>query len=303
MSLEYLLLPRLQVQAANAQAAWWLVNAAPVVAANLFAHNLGRQTGRTPEAGPFPVGVGIIHHHAQILGDRLPKSNRFHPQQRRGAVLIDKKDYPDPRAGEKQRPMLSLQPTVTCHLNWSLLLAYDEAPPSSNRLEAFLARARLAGGQIIGHAQPQSLESLAEVRKAVRSGHWLVERQDLLEGQGDPLDAMIRAVTQPGEAAPASAAAATPDQAPETISGQAESPPENHQPSNTWIVPATLGYAPLTGFTRREGARENYPHAYAEPLVGLVQYVRVHHYDRPNLPLWRLAWLDQDVFIVTQKEL
>ena len=65
MSLEYLLLPRLQVQAANAQATWWLINAAPVIAATLFAHNLGRQTKG------FPVGVGIIHHSAQLLGEQF----------------------------------------------------------------------------------------------------------------------------------------------------------------------------------------------------------------------------------------
>jgi CRISPR-associated protein Csy2 len=63
-----------------------------------------------------------------------------------------------------------------------------------------------------------------------------------------------------------------------------------------------LGYATLTEFAARKGAREGYLHAYAEPLVGLVQYVSVHRLaDRP-LPLWRYAWPREDVFIVTQKE-
>lgn len=72
--------------------------------------------------------------------------------------------------------------------------------------------------------------------------------------------------------------------------------------SESWIVPTTLGYAPLTEFADRIGAREGCPHAYAEPLVGLVQYVSVNHYAEPAPPLWRHAWLPNDVFIVTQKE-
>lgn len=280
MNLDYVLLPRLQVQAANAQSAWWLINAAPVVAATLFAHNLGRQTGR------FPVGVGIVHHDAQFLGEHFwsYRHLRFHPQQRRGSIFIDKHDYPQPRKGETQRPTLSLQPTATCHLNWSLLLAYADGGPSANKLNAFLSRARLAGGQIINHGKPQTLEDAEAVLKAVRSGYWLIERDDLM-AEGDPLDALLRATTQ----RPAKKA----------LSSEEEDEPA----LSSWIVPATLGYAPLTAFARRGGAREGYPHAYAEPLVGLVQYVSVHQYPGPRPPLWRHAWLDSDVFVVTQKEL
>lgn len=272
MSLDYVLLPRLQVQAANAQAAWWLLNAAPVVAATLFAHNLGRQTGR------FPVGVGIVHHDAQFLGERF--YGRLRPQQRRGAVFVDNDDY-----SSKNKHALSLQPTATCHLNWSLLLAYADGGPSAHKLNTFLSRARLAGGQIIAHAKPQALENPGAVRKTVRSGYWLIERGDLM-AEGDPLDALIRATTQKAAGTAAPAAEGQPPPAP-----------------SSWIVPATLGYAPITEFARRGGVREGYPHAYAEPLVGLVQYVSVHQYTEPSPPLWRHAWLDSDVFVVTQKEL
>ena len=292
MSLEYLLLPRLQVQAANAQATWWLINAAPVVAATLFAHNLGRQTKR------FPVGVGIIHHSAQLLGEQFWSYGKLqlHPQQRRGAIFIDNQDYIKPRGGEKRHPTLSMQPSATCHLTWSLLLAYAaaEGSPSVNKVDQFLSHARLAGGQIISHAKPKPLGSLEEVRKAVRSGYWLVERQDLMEeGEGDPLDRLIHATTQRKHAV----------HEPQPTHDEGENPSDTTRDSSAWIVPATLGYAPITEFAQREGVREGYPHAYAEPLVGLVQYVSVHHYETPALPLWRQAWLDHDVFIVTQQEL
>lgn len=276
MSLEYLLLPRLQIQAANAQAAWWLINTAPVLAANLFAHNLGRKTGI------FPEGVGIIHHHSQLLGERLGERfyGRLRPQQRRGAVFIDNDDY-----SSKNKYALSLQPTVTCHLHWSLLLAYDDARdiPSGNRIDAFLSGARLAGGQIIDHAKPMMLETKDAIRKAVRSGYWLIERSDLMAtAEGDPLDVLIRASTQP------------------KLRRNDDSGSE--QDRTSWIVPATLGYAPITEFAHRGGVREGVPHAYAEPLVGLVQYVSVNQYTESAAPLWRHTWLE-DVFVVTQKEI
>jgi CRISPR-associated protein Csy2 len=286
MNLDYLLLPRLEIQAANAQSAWWLINAAPVVAATLFAHNLGRRTGVFPEA------VGIVHHHGQLLGERF--YGKLRPQQRRGAVFIDGNDYPQPRTGEKQRPQLSLQPTASCHLNWSLLLAFDgrQGVPPMPKVESFLAGARLAGGQIVDRAQPLALENREEVQKTVRSGHWIVERMDLMApAEGDPLDALIRATTRPAPRRDEEKHGET------TVSaaGPAELPA-------SWIVPATLGYAAVTEFARRGGVREGYLHAYAEPLVGLVQYVSVHEFAGRPLPLWRHGWPRDDVFVVTQKE-
>lgn len=276
---DYLLLPRLEIQAANAQAAWWLINAAPVMAANLFAHHLGLKTGRR-----FPQSVGIVHHDAQLLGERFYR-NKLHPQQRRGAVFIDKADYPEPRAGEKRRPILSLQPTASCHLSLSLVLAFSQSDglPSLSRVQGFLAGARLAGGQILRHSAPQALDTAEAVRQALRSGAWLVERMDLLESAtaGDSLDALI-----------AACARRTP------VAGDAAAPEEA---GGGWIVPATLGYATLTGFAARGGAREGKPHAYAEPLVGLVQYVSLRDWAERPLPLWHGHWPREDVFVVTQQ--
>jgi CRISPR-associated protein Csy2 len=313
MSLEYLLLPRLQVQAANAQAAWWLINAAPVMAATMFAHNLGRHTGI------LPVGVGIVHHDAQLLGEKGKMFyGRFRPQQRRGAVYIDGDDY-----SSKNKHALSLQPTASCHLTWSLLLAFDDSEglPGTAKVADFLAGARLAGGQIVDHAKPLPLSTGEEVRRAIRSGFWLIERQDLMEtDDGDPLDALIRATTlrHPPKIPDSLNIEGTASSSlslwragvrgsnrdgnlPETeLSPGGESLVPAYRES--WIVPTTLGYAPITEFADRTGAREGYPHAYAEPLVGLVQYVSVNRYAESPPPLWRHAWLPNDVFVVTQQE-
>lgn len=104
---------------------------------------------------------------------------------------------------------------------------------------------------------------------------------DLLESStaaGDSLDALIAACARRTPAAGEEAA-----------------------PGGGWVIPATLGYASLTGFAARGGAREGKPHAYAEPLVGLVQYVTLRDWAERPLPLWHGHWPREDVFVVTQQ--
>ena len=266
MSLDYLLLPRLSIQAANAQSAWWLINCAPVMAANLFAHNLGLKTQVMPQS------VGIVHHDSQLLGESF---REFKPQQRRGASFIDKADYPQGSMS------LSLQPTATCHLSITLILAYDatDGLPSPGQVDTFLDGARLAGGQIIDHYPIQTAASQTELRNYLTNGYWIIERSDLLADPGtettDPLDALIAASSQPGLRS------------------------DNGINPNSWVIPTTLGYALLTDAAGRPGSREGYPHAYGEPLVGLVQFVPLRALADQPLPLWRPTWLQDDVFIVT----
>jgi CRISPR-associated protein Csy2 len=277
MSDHYLLLPRLEVRTANAQSTWWLINAAPVVAANLFAHNLGRKTGILPRR------VGILHHDAQLLGEVFYRE--FRPQQRRGAVYINGDDY-----SSKNKHALSLQPTATCHLNLSLVLVFDavDGPPSVPEVEAFLGGARLAGGQIVRFGASKSAGSLSELRQALPAGYWIVERPDLMSAPDpstDSLDALIAACSLPRRRRPETSSNAEPTSRPES-----------------WIVPTTLGYALLNEATDRPGARDGYLHAYAEPLVGLVQYLSLRHLADQALPFWRTVWPRDDVFLVTQQE-
>jgi CRISPR-associated protein Csy2 len=43
--------------------------------------------------------------------------------------------------------------------------------------------------------------------------------------------------------------------------------------NDQWLVPMSLGYLPITAPTHKVSARADLPHAYAEPLVGLIEYV------------------------------
>ena len=261
MSALYGLIPRVRVQGANAQAAWWVINTAPVMAAVLFGHALGRQLGEAA------TGTALIHHAAQLHGEMF---RRFLPEQRRGAVFIDSKDY-----SSKNKHALSLQPTASFSGEFSLVVRFaEEAEIDEAAVLAFLGQARLSGGLIIGHGAPVLTASASDVRRQVRSGYWLIDRRDLLEPLAgeDRLDALLRLT--------------------------ARRPHADGVPS--WLAATTVGYAGLTKAQLRAGAREGYPHIFAEPLVGLVQYVSIREWGEQPLPIWESGWPQDDVFLLSQ---
>lgn len=307
----YLLLPRLTVQGANALAGQLAVNAAQVMAVNLFAHNLGRKTGL------FPAGVAIVHHHADMLGESF---YQFQPQQRRGAAFIDKNDYP---SGSQS---LAIQPTASFNWQVSLVLRFD-AEPDVGKIEDFLASARLAGGQIVDYQLPRQFTDSNTLCKQIKSGFWLIERPDLLqdaEGRvDDPLAALFAVLGRKAQKkAPAGHPPDVPVQPEPSISevkngwqgidddeqdegegaleaaATSNSPTNKNAPPASWLQPALLGYVAITEFESRSGSREGLPHAYAEALYGLVQYVSVREFAAHPLPFWHMAWSQADVFTV-----
>lgn len=265
--MNYLYLPRIRVQAANAYATYWLINAAPVMALNMFGQNLGRKICA------FPKGVAVIHHDAQLLGEKgRAFYGRLHPQQRRGATFINGDDY-----SSKNEHALSLQPTASCHLTLSLLLSFDEGI-DIDAVKDFMKSARIAGGQVIDCGDPEVIGDDATLRRRLKTGFWIIERSDLMRSQDDPLDAIIGATgIRPGDH-------------------------EEGDLPNSWLVPTVLGYAAITGFQQRGGVREGYPHAFCESLVGLVQYVSLRDYGERPIPFWHHQWLSEDVFVIKQKE-
>ncbi len=265
--MNFLYLPRIRVQAANAFATSWLINTAPVMALNMFAHNLGRNICA------FPTGVAVVHHDAQLLGERGASFyGRFYPQQRRGATFINWDDY-----SSKNEHALSLQPTASCHLTLSLVLAFDDGI-DIDAVKDFMKSARISGGQVIDYGDPEVIPDEENLRRRLKTGFWIIERPDLMQAQGNPLDAVIRAT------------------------GVRQGGAETGRMSNSWLVPTVLGYAAITGFKQRGGVREGYPHAYCEALVGLVQYVSLRDHGYGPIPFWHHQWLSEDVFVINQKE-
>lgn len=275
--MSYLVLPHLHVQSANALACGFLVNATPVMAVTQFAHHLGRLLQVESQS------VAIRHFHAehQALEDR-ELSYDVLPFQRRSATLIDRHDY----VGKgSQGPTLSAQPTACCNLRLSLIIEIPtpSIPNPEAHIKRALLRGRLAGGQIVEHGEPRIYDDIDKAETASgRGGFWIVERSDLMSPD-DPLASFLSAITRMPSAS------------------------DDDEPSATsWLAPTVLGYLAITDFAERQGTRlaadtegRLHPtlHAYAEPLIGIVQYRSANRWQDP-LPFWQQSWRDDDTFTI-----
>ena len=352
--MSYVLIPYLNVRHANALAGQHVINAAPIMAVNLFVHHLARKLGCSRE-DPAAVRVAVIHHHAQMLGES--KGFFFRPQQRRAATFIDNHDY-----SSKNKYALSLQPVATFHWDLSLVIHFP-GPVNEVELQKQLYQGRIAGGQIEAFlASGILIEDECFTPDQLPRGSWIIDRSALLQDEalGNPLDALMHYIghqhPDPGaaawqaylsqrgapenedetEAAEEEEPADSPE--PEILdfnaslpkSDEAEADADPESPQNTaaeasatlpvplpyaWLTPTVLGYAALTPFTQRYGVRmttdpttgaplQSPPHAFVEPLLGLVQYVSRARWQaaRPlsPIPFWHAYWPQEDVFLVHQ---
>lgn len=275
--MSYLLLPRLRIRAANALAGNAAISPAQVLACVLFGHNLGLKTGCKPQR------VAILHHDAQLLGEYGNDGfYDFHPQQRRGATFIDGVDY-----SSKNPHALSLQPTASCHLTLSLLFEVD-GRINTDKIKRFLRTARIAGGNIDDHGEIEAADDLDALH--LPKGFWLIERSDLLQCEGSPVDALVAAIGRKPTKPETTELTDTPPPLPES-----------------WLAASVLGYAMTTPFETRAGVRqtdqgETPLHAFCEPLLGLVQYVSTGDYGQRPIPFWEHSWLQDDVFVVRQSQ-
>ncbi|HGY4640580.1 TPA: type I-F CRISPR-associated protein Csy2 [Acinetobacter baumannii] len=286
----YVVIPRMRVQNANMQTNGFLLGGVPLFAANMFAHHLARQLGTQDE------GIIYIHHDQQRLGGQA--YGRFTPAQRRGAVFIGKKDY-----SSKNKYALSLQPTASCHLEFSLVIKFSSSRISPEKLTNILKCSRFAGGQIIDFLEitTHAENELETALKKIKTGFAILDRQDLLiEYQQRKQINRVQAFTQ-------------------LLALKADALRAFFNDQNlSWISATNLGYALLEPLTdQRAGIRqaqdqENTAHAYAEPLTGIIQYFSLGEILRRNTEaeddtwhnlqklLWTYHWPQDDIFLLKQ---
>ncbi|MDD2222845.1 MAG: type I-F CRISPR-associated protein Csy2 [Pseudomonas sp.] len=261
----FLVIPSMVVQGANLLTSPLLAGGPPVMAAAMFAHQLARV------ADTNDLGVVLVHHHRQDLGQWA--YGKFHAQQRRGAVFIDKTDY----AGSSVS--LSLQTTMTAHMRVSLIVEFDNLQDET-AVRDVLAQARFAGGQVQRHGdiavfgKPSDAIQALPTGFVVRDMSLLLQERMAQKNQGR-LEAMVNLLA---------------------------ARPNLEEGVPPWLAASTLGYAALTPFQPKAGAREGKPHAYAEPLTGLVRYQPLREIDRKDFKhlVWRYTWPRPDVFLLTQ---
>lgn len=297
---EYIVIPYIQVQAANFQNNGLLMGGAPLFAASMFSHALARAL-KTQD-----IGFHYVHHNIQPLGAEA--YGRFTPAQRRGAVFIGKNDY-----SSKNKYALSLQPSASCHLLFSLVIHVKNSRIQFEKINKFLAKGRFAGGQILKHNTIQSFKSLSTALQHIGAGFLILDRKDLLLRYQEKynvknrLDAFTQLLAYKAEKKV--------DDEKDRIPVLRKMPEENLN----WISATTLGYTliePLN--TERTGVRhaseqDQTAHAFAEPLTGLIQYYPLneilndfaledHHRKWRDLAVleWSYKWISEETFLLQQ---
>ena len=299
---QIILIPRIKVQNANMQTGGFILGGAPLMAAAMFCHNLARQINTQD------LGFILIHHDRQILGGHA--YGRFTPAQRRGAVFIGKTDY-----SSKNKYALSLQPTASCHLEVSLIIEFERVR-NEKRLADVVQRSRFAGGQIISFEDVQSCESTEQALQKVRNGFVVQDKKDLLQHyqqlyQVNRLQALVQLLAQKPDNQ-------LPDLEGQKLEGQKLEGQKQEGQKLSWLSATSLGYALLeqpsetrTGVRQADGqdssSLRSTPHAYAEPLIGLVQYQslrdvsQVEDSEQLDSLYWRYGWPQPDIFLLQQQ--
>jgi CRISPR-associated protein Csy2 len=171
----------------------------------------------------------------------------------------------------KQKPnAIALQPVAQGNLSLSLLIAYEGDQPESAAVTEFFQTARLAGGDVMSFNPIEALNNEQwKARSKNLNGYWIVDRtEEVLSADDDPIISMNKAITD----------------------------------MERRFVPTALGYALLSQPMRRDGAREGYPHAFCESLVGLIEYMDLERW-RTDPPFWSAGWKQDDVFLATTSKL
>ena len=234
--MSYLVFPRVRVQAANMLAASFLMGGPPVFAA----YGLGEALCFHLGGGAKVTGMALIHHNREALGQSF--YGVFSPQQRRAAAFTFGKSANGSDYSSKNPHALSLQPVACAHLRVSIIWELEQVAGVKEARE-FLHRARLSGGLVTGHGEIVLEDSLEAAFDRVGNGYVVTDRRDMLEDKGkNQAELLVEAL------------------------GAQPSAGED----NTWLSATCLGYAAITSFEHRGGARCGYPHAFAEPLVGMV---------------------------------
>jgi CRISPR-associated protein Csy2 len=251
----YMLLKNMRVQRANIMQTPFVASPAPVFAAVMLGHMLADRLGVRD------LGVGIVHHAAEIDVESLPtKSDWLLP-----SAVLYRGATNESGAAPTGAPMI---PAITATLHLSLIVRLDDHP-GQERAQRIVGLARLAGGTVSAPPTVVFFESLQDAIQACGRGFWVSDATEMVRER-------LRNGTTVQEAV----------LAPVNKAG--------------WYAPATLGYRRISSFARRGGARDGLEHAFAEAMLGLVQYQSIHRIESPHA-LWRHQWVgDRRAFIVSQ---
>lgn len=268
--MSYIFIQRIRVCGANAQSAYWVVSGPSPFAYLGFSRKL--VIDMTGEVGKSSeISAAILHHDFEIKGEK-GEYGSFLPSQLAGAGLTSggSTDY----VGSGMS--LSLQPVALCNFTASIIINVGDMFDGidEGRISSAVRKMRISGGQIQDFARISIVDSLKDIK--VPSGFFIQDRKDILVNipSDKKIATMINAISL-----------------------------KNNDTAFNWVAPMCLGYYPLTEFKERDGVRSALNHAYAEPVVGLIQYVSKHDFYKEGkqvlpFPFWRYK-KELDAFVVS----
>lgn len=285
MSKRFLVIPRMRIEHVNAMQAWWLMAPPSPMTIYGFARALGLRYG-------FSIsGLAIAHHGVQWLAAEKPSArfikkrkggldtekwdvrfwnSKVIPQQSQGATFIDEQDHI--ASGFSK----GLQPTARCHVEMSVVLDIGDDSVYTGDVNDFLWSGRLGGGAIVEHRKVEICTGSEDVFKKIGGGFWVIDRSEKV------LQAM-QTLGIDGTEGLTHVLGANAQQMNAYYSAS-ESERKKIEKPESWLSANVTGYATLETPKERYGVRNGCPHAYAEPLVGLIQYCSLR--EEKRVPLW-----------------
>ena len=242
MGIQYTIINRLYVTGANAQSAWSIVSGPSPLAIQGFVRNMALQCGI---ADSHKINVAMLYHDIEFRGE-LMKFSDFFPAQYRGASLTSSKGPQRSKDYAKDSFSMGLQPTASCNITLTLIIEGLESA-SLEELTKRISCARIAGGQIQSFGKIERVP-FELIMSKVSTGFFLKDQSCLLRDV--PADQKLEHFMH-------------------LLRYKEDVKKEERQ----WLVPMSLGYLPITEPVVKVSARSDMPHAYVEPLVGIIEYI------------------------------
>jgi len=141
----------------------------------------------------------------------------------------------------------------------------------------FLWSGRLGGGNIVEHGPVEICASSEEAIRKIGGGFWIVDRSDMVSQamQSFGLDGTEALIHVLGANA----------QLGKAYGGAGAGERKTMEKRESWLSANVTGYAALEPLKERTGVRNGVRHAYAEPMVGLIQYRSAR--EEKRVPFWR----------------
>lgn len=283
----YAILPKISVQHINVVQNSMFVSPHSMTAVSLFLHAISRKTEIEQNA------FALIQHDAYLDADEYAEFGRevICPHQKKGGTVFDDADYSSHSLGE---PVVSLQPTVSANIDFSLILRYGDTIPDLDIIADFLRDGKFQGGCIRSYGKPFLLKDNSRLRNIVRTGYFVADRNALLLNSTNKTEDMLLMLLQDKNRLA--------DFTLSTIDVDDAVPP-NHSDYRQELSTATVGYTFLSDMkdstTFRQADTGPVKVGLAESLVGLVSLISVHDTRLKEVPFWTRSNVNDDVFLLT----